>query len=77
MRESNSFQLSNHLKDDHKIRNVVSLFHNFDLPTMDNANVMTERTYEVEETTIGVKAGSQNFSDKNEKYLTRAVLSKL
>jgi hypothetical protein len=43
---------------------------------MDNANMMTERTSEVEETTIRVNAGSQHFSDKYEKYLTRAVFVK-
>jgi hypothetical protein len=39
---------------------------------MDNANIMTERTSEVEET-ISVNVGSQIFCDKYGKYLTRAV----
>jgi hypothetical protein len=43
---------------------------------MDNANMMIERTSEVEETTIRSNAGSQNFSDKYEKYLKRAAFVK-
>jgi hypothetical protein len=53
----------------------MSLFHNFEFPTMDNDNMMIKRTSEVEET-IRANAGSRNFSDKYEKYLTRTIFVK-
>jgi hypothetical protein len=44
---------------------------------MDSANTVTERTSQVDATTLRMNTGSRNFSDRIEKYLPRAISVKI